>query len=308
MLNDLRYAIRLLLKTPGFTAVAVLSLALGIGANTALFSVVDAMLLKMLPVKDPERLVLFRSMAPREFSPGSYSGNSSHDPVTGQRWMTSFPYQSFQRMREQQSALSDIFAFGDVSLNVNADGQADVAVGQAVSGNYFAVLGVHALAGSRAHGRRRQAGGESGRRAQPSVLAATFRRQSCGHWQTNQSQQRRLHRYRCHTAGLRRHDAGRLDAGRDHPDCLGAATARRPRTLAHAWRGCLVVAADGTFETGGNGRSRRARNWKARFINLSSSIARRARLKRRHQAQTQSPLWIRKTIRACSSILADRAK
>ncbi|HEU0005496.1 MAG TPA: ABC transporter permease, partial [Terriglobia bacterium] len=142
MLNDLRYAIRLLLKTPGFTAVAVLSLALGIGANTALFSVVDAMLLKMLPVKDPERLVLFRSVAPREFSPGNYSGNAGRDPMTGQRWMTSFPYQSFQRMREQESALLDIFAFGGVSLNVNADGRADVAVGQAVSGNYFAVLGV----------------------------------------------------------------------------------------------------------------------------------------------------------------------
>ena len=142
MLNDLRYAIRLLLKTPGFTTVAVLSLALGIGANTALFSVVDAMLLKMLPVKDPERLVLFRSMAPREFSPGNYSGNAGRDPMTGQRWMTSFPYQSFQRMREQQSALSDILAFGGLSLNVNADGRADVAVGQAVSGNYFAVLGV----------------------------------------------------------------------------------------------------------------------------------------------------------------------
>ena len=72
MITDLRYAIRLLLKNPGFTAVAVLSLALGIGANTALFSVMDAMLLKMLPVKDPERLVLFRSVALREFSPGIY--------------------------------------------------------------------------------------------------------------------------------------------------------------------------------------------------------------------------------------------
>src|SRR4030095_3576149 len=107
-----------------------------------LFSVVDAMLLKMLPVKEPERLVLFRSVASREFSPGSYTGNSSRDPLTGQRQMTSFPYQTFQRLREQESALSDICAFGGVGLNVNANGRADVAEGQAVSGNYFAVLGV----------------------------------------------------------------------------------------------------------------------------------------------------------------------
>ena len=58
LLQDLRYGFRMLLKQKGLSAVAILSLALGIGANTALFSIIDAMLLKMLPVKDPDQLVL----------------------------------------------------------------------------------------------------------------------------------------------------------------------------------------------------------------------------------------------------------
>jgi predicted permease len=145
--QDLRYGARMLLKQKGLTAIAVLSLALGIGANTALFSVVDAMLLKKLPVKEPDRLALFGARSPRDFSPGSYSGNSSRDPVTGERVMTSFPYQSYVRFREQPGLLSDVFAFGGVSLNVSADGQADVASGQAVSGNYYAGLGVQAMIG-----------------------------------------------------------------------------------------------------------------------------------------------------------------
>src|SRR5262245_21309510 len=145
--QDLRYGTRMLLKQKGLTSIAVLSLALGIGANTALFSVIDAMLLKKLPVKEPDRLVLFGARAPRDFSPGSYTGNSNRDQATGERIMTSFPYQSYLRFREQQGALSDVFAFGGVGLNVNADGRADVASGQAVSGNYYAGLGVQALIG-----------------------------------------------------------------------------------------------------------------------------------------------------------------
>ena len=147
LLQDLRYGFRMMLKQKGVTAVALLSLALGIGANTALFSIVDAMLLKMMPVKEPDRLVLFKSMAPKEFSVGSYNGNSNDDPATGQRVMTSFPYQSYQRLREQQGPMSDIFAFGNVGVTVNADGQADVARAQAVSGNYFSALGVQPALG-----------------------------------------------------------------------------------------------------------------------------------------------------------------
>src|SRR5262245_4754287 len=149
--QDLRYGARMLRTQKGVTAIAVLSLALGIGANTALFSVVDAMLLKLLPVREPGRLALFQSYAPREFDPGGYGGNSITDPVTGQKRRTSFPYVSYQRMREQQQrsqgALSDVFAFDRFNVNLQADGLADVANGQVVTGNYHVGLGLRPLLG-----------------------------------------------------------------------------------------------------------------------------------------------------------------
>jgi hypothetical protein len=74
--QDLRCAVRMLMKQKGVTAIAVLSLALGIGANTSLFSIVDAMLLKTLPVKEPQRLALFQSEVGKNFRFGGYSGNS----------------------------------------------------------------------------------------------------------------------------------------------------------------------------------------------------------------------------------------
>jgi len=110
MFQDLRYGARMLLKQPGFTAVAVLSLALGIGANTALFSVADEVLLKTLPVRSPEQLVLFSwTSGPRLMGDGFWPGVFV-DPKTGASTSQSFSYLTFHQFQTESASLSDVSA------------------------------------------------------------------------------------------------------------------------------------------------------------------------------------------------------
>ena len=150
MFQDLRYGARMLLQSKGWTAVAVLSLALGIGANTALFSVVDRELFRTLPVKNPEQLVrlMWVSGANHMLAEWRTYGFSPRDDATGLTLQRAFSNLTYERMRAANQTLSDVFAFGSVDrFNVVIDGQAEIASGQFVSGNYFTGLGVQAALG-----------------------------------------------------------------------------------------------------------------------------------------------------------------
>jgi predicted permease len=147
--SDVQFGLRSMGRNPGFTIVAVLSLALGIGANTAIFTLIDAVLLKMLPVKNPQELVLFEWSSLHGHPMGAHRMDGNSWEENGLDFGTSFSYPSFQQLRARTQNLTDLFAFTDLGdhLNFVADGEAALARGQAVTGNYFTVLDVRAATG-----------------------------------------------------------------------------------------------------------------------------------------------------------------
>lgn len=152
MFQDLRYGWRMLLKHKGFTIVAILSLALGIGANTALFSVVDAVFLKNLSVTDPDRLVLFEWESGEKFRTSGMRGIFSGQR-RGRRGTSMFRYDTYEKLRNEvqtnaNSPLSDIWAFAPLwELTVVVNDQAELQEIQTVSGNYFQGMGVQPVVG-----------------------------------------------------------------------------------------------------------------------------------------------------------------
>jgi predicted permease len=146
--QDLRYGLRMMRAQPLFTALATLSLALGIGANTAIYSFMDAVLLRSLPVQHPGELIIL-NWHTKDFPSVSHSFNGSNykDPKTG---FTSgnFPYPAFETLRAMKNVCSTIFAFGGAGRpNVLVQGQAELANAELASGGFFSGLGVIPAAG-----------------------------------------------------------------------------------------------------------------------------------------------------------------
>jgi putative ABC transport system permease protein len=132
LLQDIRYGMRVLAHTPIITSIAILSLALGIGANTAIFSLIDGVMLRMLPVKNPEQLVQLRFRNPQR--PNNEPGGTFTNPL-------------WEQLRDQQRVFSGIFAWSGNQFDLAQGGAVQRAIGMFASGSYFVVLGIRPVAG-----------------------------------------------------------------------------------------------------------------------------------------------------------------
>src|ERR1700730_6481957 len=134
--QDVRYAFRQLRKSPGFTATAVLTLTLGIGANTAIFGLLDQALLRSLPVKEPERLVLLR-----------YSGINTGRLSSRSDGKLYFSYPMYRDLRDRNSVFSGVIATDWTQAGLEWPGPPELVATELASGNSFAVLGVRPALG-----------------------------------------------------------------------------------------------------------------------------------------------------------------
>src|SRR3989440_311860 len=136
LFEDVRYGLRMLAKNPGFTLIAILTLALGIGANTALFSLLNQVLLRRLPVRNPKELVLLRA-------PGVRTGHIWSDGDDSE----SFSYPLYKGLRDNNPVFAGIFGRFAFSASIASRGQTERGSGELVTGNYFEVLGVRPALG-----------------------------------------------------------------------------------------------------------------------------------------------------------------
>ena len=149
--NDIRYGLRMLKKSPGFTAIAVISLALGIGANTIIFTLAKEAMLDTLAVPHPEQLrILTIELSAHNSVVQNFWGNF-YSAADGATETTSFSYPVYQILRQQNHSLEDLFAFKELGaynrLNATIDGHAQAITGQLVSGNYYQGLGIDVALG-----------------------------------------------------------------------------------------------------------------------------------------------------------------
>jgi predicted permease len=176
LIQDLRFGLRMLRRSPGFAAIAVLTLALGIGANTAIFSIVNAVMLSSLPIHDPGGLMVVQWLSNEEHDGGISSyGDCERFPTrgSGRKRGCSLSYPMFQEIRSQKEIFSNAAAFaGPARVVLGGAGQATMAQTGIVSADYFQVLGVNP-----ARGRVLQAADEK-RGAEPVVVL------NYGYWQS----------------------------------------------------------------------------------------------------------------------------